>query len=121
MSSKLSVNRAGSRPITRLLAALMLAAAIFVLTGCGGVEGTYVAQQGSGDEAGKLTLELKSGGACTMTMSSGGMSLPAVSGTYTVRGDFITTTLAGDKDVFTRKGDTLTASFMGEALEFKKQ
>ena len=121
MSSTMSMNRAGSRSITRLLAALLLAAFTFVLTGCDGVEGTYVAEGGSGGESAKMTLELTSGGACTMTMSSGGMSLPSVSGTYTVSGDTVTTTLAGDKDVFTRKGNTLTASFMGETLEFKKQ
>jgi len=133
MSSSRVVNRVGVRAGSmvrvwvrtwvRIGAMLMLVAAVLTLPGCGGVEGTYVAEEKLPDGGtGKITLELKGGGVAVATISApGGMSLPSVTGTYTVEGGKVITVLDNDRDEWTMNGDTLTSNLFGEKVTLTKQ
>ena len=114
----------GGRSIMRLVAMLMFAASVFVVTGCGnGVTGTYVAEDKATEDSGmKFTLELKSGGVAVLTIGGpDDQAAPPVTGTYTVEGDKIITMLDNDRDELILKDGKLAMDFFGEKLVLTKK
>ncbi|HWB21239.1 MAG TPA: lipocalin family protein, partial [Phycisphaerales bacterium] len=107
--------------ITRRALPVLALTLTLVLVGCGGVQGKYSHEEkGPDGSMGKMTLELKSGGKATVTMSGGGNSMSS-EGTYTVDGDKVSITFQGDTQVLTKSGSKLTGKMMGESIEFVKE
>jgi len=81
---------------------------MFVLTGCGGMSGTYE------EVGGKDTIEFRSGS--TVYMSFFGTT---VAGEYEVDGDRVVLTFPDGSLVLTIKGDTLEGGPLGETYQKK--
>jgi len=107
-----------------ILAAVMLLAAV-VLTGCGGVAGTYEQKEAlPGGESMTMTLELRKDKTASMTIGGGPEGLGGsmkMDGTYTVDGDKVNVTIAGETKVFTLKDGALTATEGGETISLTKK
>lgn len=119
-SSSMSSRRPLVQRFRRAFALPALLAAMLILPGCGNVKGTYTATDPDGG-GGKMTMELKDDNVVTMAITGPeGMNLTQ-SGTYTVEGDKIIVTVNGNREELTIKGSTITADFLGEKVELKKQ
>ncbi len=105
-----------------VLACLVLVA---VVSGCGGVEGTYSHEEKMPDgSVVSVTLELKKGGVAVMRMagdSGEGSGSFNVEGTYTVEGDKVTVKHMGGTDTYTLVDGNLTVTDGGETVTLKKK
>ncbi|MCI8435257.1 MAG: hypothetical protein HFK10_04775 [Clostridia bacterium] len=96
------------------------------LAACGKVEGKYVGSKTLDERyTVTMTIELKKGDECEMTMTISAEGEEGESetakGTYKVEGDTITITIDGNSQTFDyKKGKSITYKEGGETLELKK-
>lgn len=96
------------------------------LAACGKVEGKYVGSKTLDERyTVTMTIELKKGDECEMTMTISAEGEEGESetakGTYKVEGDTITLTIDGNSQTFDyKKGKSITYKEGGETLELKK-
>lgn len=119
------------KKVAKVLGVLTVAVCMCLsLAACGKVEGKYVGSKtfGEGDESYtvSMTLELKKGDECemTMTFSAEGEEdeSETVKGTYKVDGDTITITIDGNSETFDyKKGKSISYKEGDETIELKKQ
>ncbi len=108
-------NNSLSFPGLRMISGFVVTGlSVLLLMSCGGGgQGEYF--WGEGDEG--ITLELKSDGVATVTLTG----MPPTSGTYTIEGDQVTVMMQGDIDIYRIVDGNLTATGFGEEIVFVRQ